>query len=345
MFGGGERYLIDLASLIIKLGYHVDVFQPSNIGEWRNCYRGINIYGIEKGDFDRDFYIGVNKKFKEITQNYDYHIYFNLDVLYPYVFPNSICISHGIWWDSTEKSWWRSKRWFEYLSKGLANVTHLISVDTNTINWVNAVMPEVECIKSYIPNYVDLNVFNVKHTAHDEINILYPRRLCNARGWNITMELAFELTEQYDNFRFSFVGRGLNDNIEEFMNTVTSKNDRIKYAWHEPDEMNSTYESADIVLIPSLCSEGTSLSLLEAMACGKPVIAGLTGGLTDLVIHGFNGYLIDVNKENLKNAILTLADNADLRYKLGKNARSVAECFSKEIWEKHWEEVILNQFK
>ena len=54
-----------------------------------------------------------------------------------------------------------------------------------------------------------------------------------------------------------------------------------------PDEMNKAYQNADITLIPSLYSEGTSLSCIEAMACGNAVIATRIGGLSDLIINDF----------------------------------------------------------
>lgn len=346
LLGGGERYLIDLVKLLQKIGYKADVFQATNGETWKRVYDGVNIYGISEGGVDKDFFMQVNKTFMEAAKNYDYHIYFNMDMIYPYVFPGSICISHGIWWDSTEREWWRSNPWYGRLFKGLGSVDVLVSVDTNTINWINAVNPDLSCKKIYIPNYVDLNVFapDPEYSEKDYIKILYPRRLCTARGWDICRELAVELTQEYPNLIFSFVGRGGTDNIERHMELFSSKHPHVEYQWLEMNEMYKAYRDADIVLIPSLYSEGTSLSLLEAMACGKPVIAGLVGGLTDLVIQGYNGYLIEVNKENLKKAIIELINNPELRKNMGKNARSMSLTFSKEIWEDRWKNVVFEQF-
>lgn len=346
LFGGGERYLIDLAKLLQKLGYVVEVFQPSTVGAWTNYYDGIQINGIGEPGVDHDFYIGLNKQFYQVTKSFDYHLYFNLDTFYPYTFPQSIGISHGIWWDSSERHWWRSSKWYDYMFNGLSGINTLVSVDTNTINWIHAAQPALKCKKVYIPNYVDLNRFmpDQESSQKDEVTILFPRRLCSARGFDITMELAFELTNEYPNITFSFVGRAGFEDIEKYMEIVSSKNTQINYAWYDMDEMFKAYENADIVLIPSLYSEGTSLSLLEAMACGKPVIAGLVGGLTDLIFQGYNGYLIEITKENLKTAIIDLMENPMKRIEMGKRAREVAEKFSKEIWEERWTSVLLKQF-
>lgn len=347
LFGGGERYLIDLAKLLKRLGYQVDVFQPTNTGVWKRTYDGVAIYGISEGGVDRDFFIELNKTFIRTARDYDYHIYFNLDTIFPYVFPGSICISHGVWWDSDERDWWRTGPWYGRMYRGLNDVDVLVSVDTNTINWINAVMPDLKCKRVYIPNYVDLNVFKPDENGtlnKDHIKILYPRRLCEARGWAVSKELAVELTREFDNVTFSFVGRGGTESIEKYMKIFSSRHPRIEYTWYEMNEMHRAYKGVDIVLIPSLYSEGTSLSLLEAMACGKPVVAGLVGGLTDLILQGYNGYLIQINKENLKNAVVELINNPDLRKTMGENACAVAQKFSKEVWEERWKKVILEQF-
>ncbi len=346
VFGGGERYLIDLAKLLQKIGYTVEVFQPSTVGKWVQKYNGVEINGIcEPGGY-YDFYIELNNQFQALTKDFDYHLYFSLDTLYPYSFPNSLCICHGIWWDSNDRSWWRSEKWYSYLFQGLSGIGTLVSVDTNTINWINAVKPDLKCNKVYIPNYVDLDKFKPDESSADkkEITILFPRRLCSARGWTETRDLALELTNEYPNVIFSFVGRSSFENIEQYMKIICTKNPQIKYTWYEMDDMAQAYKNADIVLIPSLCSEGTSLSLLEAMACGKPVIAGLVGGLTDLVFNGYNGYLIQVTKDSLREAVIDLIENPEKRIRMGHHACDVAQTFSKKIWEDRWTSALLKQF-
>jgi len=61
----------------------------------------------------------------------------------------------------------------------------------------------------------------------------------------------------------------------------------------QPHELLSTYyRAADVCLVPSR-SESFGLVALEAAACGTPVVASAVGGLTTLVDHGTNGFLVE----------------------------------------------------
>lgn len=346
LFGGGERYLIDLVKLLQTLGYTVEVFQPSTVGKWNRVYHGVSINGICEPGAEYDFFIGLNRQFQELTKDFDYHLYFSMDLLYPETFPNSICISHGIWWDSRDRSWWRSNKWYSCLFQGLSGINTLVSVDTNTIHWIDAVKPDLKCSRIYIPNYVDLSLFKPDEPdpEKDSITVLFPRRLCAQRGWFEARDAAFELINRYPNVIFSFVGRSSSESGEEYMKKIASKNPHITYSWNEMNDMPQAYQNADIVLIPSVSSEGTSLSLLEAMACGKPVIAGLTGGLTDLVIDGYNGFLIHPTKETIMAAIIDLIENPEKRIEMGHRAYEIAQTFSKTIWEERWTAVFKKHF-
>ncbi|WP_406678637.1 glycosyltransferase family 4 protein [Moorella sp. ACPs] len=144
---------------------------------------------------------------------------------------------------------------------------------------------------------------------------------------------------------FHFCGRGHNDNAEKLMAQWAAGRERCFYYWKPLEMMPEIYRQADIVLIPSRSTEGTSLAALEAMACGKPVIAGLAGGLSDIIIHGYNGYLIKPTVENLVAAIEDLALNKDKRKLMGRRAREVAVTFDRKIWAERWARVLGEVFR
>lgn len=343
--GGGERYLIDLASLLKKLNYEVEVFQASNV-EFDKKYNDIKFKGIGGSQFECDTFPSFNKIFhKKFNKFFDYVIYFCFDLLYPMNRPGSIAISHGIWWDNPGLnyagcSYRNTPEWIERMNHCLSKAGRVISVDTNTINWVRAVFPEL-CEKfSYIPNYVDLKEFKpVRAIKKKEFEILFPRRLMDERGWSLTVEAAKEIIKKYKDIVFHFVGKGPEERMG-FMESWAKENSQIKYSWFSMEEMKKVYRSADLVLIPTVCCEGTSLSCLEAMASGKTIISTYVGGLSDLIINNYNGRLISPTVSSLAEAIEELYSDTKKRKELGKKAREMAKAFSKERWEKQWTEVI-----
>ncbi|MDD5449049.1 MAG: glycosyltransferase family 4 protein [Candidatus Omnitrophica bacterium] len=80
------------------------------------------------------------------------------------------------------------------------------------------------------------------------------------------------------------------------------------------------YGDLDIVVLTSL-NEGTPLSIIEAMAAKKPVVATAVGGVPDLIEDGKTGILVPPNDpERLKAAIISLCSDEALRRRLGENA-------------------------
>ena len=104
--------------------------------------------------------------------------------------------------------------------------------------------------------------------------------------------------------------------------------------------MSGAYREADIALCPTVASEGTSLSCLEAMASGNAVIATNVGGLPQLVIDGYNGLLIAPEAGELREAMELLLDDGELRARLQENARQVSLSYSKKVWQKRWRKML-----
>jgi len=95
--------------------------------------------------------------------------------------------------------------------------------------------------------------------------------------------------------------------------------------------MPIVYAASDILVIPSLWREAFGLVALEALATGCPVIASSVGGLVEFV-NEENGIFVPPGEEPaLEDAMRNLAENPDLRKKLGRAARSQAQRFSWEI--------------
>ncbi|MCW8951578.1 MAG: glycosyltransferase family 4 protein, partial [Rhodospirillales bacterium] len=91
------------------------------------------------------------------------------------------------------------------------------------------------------------------------------------------------------------------------------------------EDIPALWAQAHIALLPSY-REGLPKSLLEAAACGRPMIAADVPGCRELVKDGENGLLVPVrDAEALADAIAKLADNSALRRELGQAARQTVE--------------------
>ncbi len=94
------------------------------------------------------------------------------------------------------------------------------------------------------------------------------------------------------------------------------------------NDVENIIPSCDVLVLPSF-SESFGLVLIEALACGKPVIGSNVGGITE-IINNDVGLLVDPNKvSSIAGAIDKLISDEDLRLVLSLNARNRAMDFSK----------------
>jgi glycosyltransferase involved in cell wall biosynthesis len=90
-------------------------------------------------------------------------------------------------------------------------------------------------------------------------------------------------------------------------------------------DINALWERAHIAVLPSH-REGLPLSLIEAAACGRPIVATDVPGCRAVARHGVNALLVPHDDvEGLADAIERLADDPVLRRRLGKAGRLLAE--------------------
>ena len=103
-------------------------------------------------------------------------------------------------------------------------------------------------------------------------------------------------------------------------------------------ELLDRYRAADVFVFPSVWNEPFGLPVVEAMACGVPVVATRSGGIVEIVKDGETGYLVERgNAAELAGAIMKLLRDDARRLAMGKAARQRAvEMFT---WERVAEEL------
>ena len=186
-----------------------------------------------------------------------------------------------------------------------------------------------------------MDIFKPAHHSREKLKITFPRRCSVERGYWETAAILPQLLTNHKNVLFEFVGFPCQKEIVQDLERLkTTFPDQITHRVVEGDKMYQVYQNTDICIIPTLHSEGTSLSCLEAMASGNTVIATNIGGLPNLILQGYNGLLINPDSKELLSALETVITNKELRKKLAKNAFETSQCFSKKIWEQRWHTIL-----
>ncbi len=192
----------------------------------------------------------------------------------------------------------------------------------------------------YIPNGVDAGTFHPdvpgapcreRHGIRpDEALLLCPRRLVEKNGCVYLARAMAEVVRRIPGARVLFAGDGPERAPIEQALQAAGCLDRAVFARNVPNaEMPAYYAAAEIVVVPSLI-EATSISVLEAMATARPVVATRVGGLPALVEHGRTGYLVRPRDEGeLASRICDLLADGERRTRLGESARRrVLESFT-----------------
>lgn len=349
--GGAERYLLDLHEICDELKVPYRIYQYGEYN-WVRYYNNVEVVGMRARENNVNVYNvplvnEMDQNFlRETSPNGKLNIYSPFYILGKKGDVPSVGISHGISWDS-EYNHFTDGNTFWQINKNIidsaSSCDMMISVDTNTSNWFQTLDYDTGRKIHYIPNYVDNREFAPREdylSQREKVVITYPRRLYGARGLYVVLDVIDDILQRYDNVEFHFVGKGFNQDTKHVEKKIEKWGERVKWYSKAPNEMHEVYKQSDISLIPTMYSEGTSLSCLEALSSGNVVIATRVGGLTDLILSDYNGKLVEPNGESIKEALYDLLDHPEKMQMLKKNAVETAQAFSKEKWKKEWKKII-----
>ena len=183
---------------------------------------------------------------------------------------------------------------------------------------LGAAAPEIRVI----PNYVDTDRFAPEPTRRAETDLLCIARLEPQK--NLPALLDAVATRDCS---LTIVGRGSRE--AELKAKYGDLGGRLRWMDVVPHaELPPLLNAARAFVLPSLY-EGHPKTLIEAMACGRPVIACDVAGVRDVVDHDVNGYLCAPDAEGLGEALDAVLVDASRRSRLGTAAReTVLERYS-----------------
>lgn len=341
-----NQTLLKLISFLKReLDWSVDVFQISPLKERR--FGDLTIFGIDAKADNYGMYSGLNTTFARFGLDYDLCIYYHWHLAYPLVCHRSIVVSHGVFWDSAATFFNRFNsperdEWRKRLLYGVSAPLAFIAQDRSTANVIKATWPGYDQKLVYLPPGIDLEEFKPLETkeASETIRVLCPQDFTYEQGINEVLTLCEINQIQEPAFQFHIVGQ-----MKQFSDAVYLA-DRVRalsncrFYWKPLARLAELYREFDMVLLPSRATEGASVYCLQAMASGLPVVAGLAGGLSEMVVDGWNGYLVQPELKNYQEAIKQLARNKDLRLRMSQNSRSLAEGYPDSVWKDRWKKLL-----
>lgn len=345
--GGVQTYLTNLIPLLKDSGYAITIYQRAT-EDFHHEYDNYDVYGIKDGskDYQKMLKMLTSFVFQHINPSSDLLIYGTDFLIKKYAPCRSIAIQHGIAWDVpiNQCSHWRYFRHFLgkckdawYTIQRISKVDQLVCVDYNFVNWHRAISPYPKTKHIVIPNF-SVIPSSIPEKNNKIVHIIFARRLFTYRGTRLFANVAERLLNKYHDIKITIAGTGPD---EKYIQQKLSKYTQVEFCTYNNGESLSIHADKDIAVVPTLGSEGTSLSLLEAMASGCAVVCTNVGGMTNIILDGYNGYIINPEEEALYAAMTSLIENKDTRKMLQLNAyNTVSHAFSLEKWQKKWLQVI-----
>ncbi len=166
------------------------------------------------------------------------------------------------------------------------------------------------------------------------VNIGIVGRLAPIKNHKMLMRIASSIVQRAErmagNIRFVIIGDGeLRHELERYAEELGIKEMVEFVGWVK--DLKKIYEELDIVVLTSL-NEGTPVSIIEAMAAGRPVVASDVGGVKDIIKDGESGYLVGSGDEkDFSERLMELINDAEKRRRFGQYGRSlVKDRFSKD---------------
>jgi glycosyltransferase involved in cell wall biosynthesis len=154
--------------------------------------------------------------------------------------------------------------------------------------------------------------------------VVLPSRLLSEKGIREFVAAARRLKEIGVDARFALVGAtDANPTSLTQAEVESIAREGVVEVWGHRLDMQAVYAEASIVCLPSY-REGLPKALLEAAACGRPIVTADVPGCRDVVRHGETGLLVPPREvEPLVGALLCLIRDASLRRRFGASGRQL----------------------
>ena len=342
--GGIETYMRYLSKLLLKLGHQPIIFQLST-SAFHKQYEGYTIYGIPSKGIK-----GLYSAARNIIGDNSLTIFmgdqFSLNKRKE---GNHLCIQHGISWDkpyTNGLSFINHLKRIKMMIRAITDFNHTkykVCVDYNFYNWYktfcsNSVPQNIFIIPNFTENILSDKSLQMKlQNRNGRIRIIFARRLYEYRGSIIFAKAMRQVLRDNPNVELTIAGEGP---CEQEMHNILCDFPSVHFTCYKPEDSFKVHLDQDIAVVPTIGSEGTSLSLIEAMGAGCLVLSTPIGGMSNIIIDGYNGLFTLPDEKSLEIGIRRAIQEID-NHQIRLNAiHTIASSFSLKRWEEKWTKVL-----
>jgi len=176
-----------------------------------------------------------------------------------------------------------------------------------------------------IPHAIDIERFRGSQEEHEGFEVLAVANLLRWKGIDYLIKAIPLAIKEIENLKLRIVGDGPEKHQLIQLTKELNVDDRVIFEGRISNKaVVNAYQRADVFCLPSL-SEAFGKVVVEAMACQKPVVVTNTEGPSQIVSHMEDGIIIPTaDSEAIAEALITLANDSELRSRIGQKARARA---------------------
>lgn len=332
---GAEQHLINLVSNLDKQRFEVLICcikKPGRLGELFK-ERGGNVVCLERRSiYDLRIMTDIHRLIKRN----------GFDIIHTYLFgfhylagiPARLCGTPVVISSRREIAVWKKwhHRFLENLGNRFTNKVIACSEAAREFAVQSENLPEEKILTIY--NGVDLEKFSPRPQSacileefgfgkEDKI-IGMVTKFASVKDHKTLLKAVNEIRKIYPRIKCLLVGDGLlKESVELEVESLKLGNNIIFPG--KRDDIARILSIMDVFMLTSLV-EGLPNTILEAMACGLPVVATNVGGIPEVVKNGKSGILVEPRDYRaIADAVMRLLENVSLRKEMGRRGREIVE--------------------
>ncbi len=360
--GGVETHLTILLPTLVKMGNNVSLLTCSVEGHTGDDeYKGVKIKrvpimdlnwvakrGLEviEGEVEQVFKEFINQNKPDIIHTHNMH-YFSK----PHIkILEELCNAKGIPLFLTAHNVWDDNLFLELTTKikwsHIIAVSHFIEKELIGVGCHHRKVTTVHHgidEEMFRPGVNPKNIFKKYPQLEGKEIFFHPARMGLAKGCDVSIQSLRNVIKKYPKCMLILAGT---KNIIDWGKTQQKDiaymvqlidkfglRENVLVDVYDLNDMPALYNVAQVCVYPSSSFEPSSLTMLEAMACSRPMIVTRMGGMPEIISDAVNGFVIPAkDSQELASRIIQLMADRELRERLGTTGRSMVEkSYTKKI--------------